>query len=131
MVGGNHHGLDQEPEELETEAPSSAHKAFSTSPEGWSNNGESHIDEVDSGGVTSPQSRERRQVDKHRLVTAVLLNKNMSEHSAKARLVVTNLPLVKDMQPSEVLQYVEAVGKGIAPLLMIRGTGVEVVTQYG
>lgn len=64
-------------------------------------------------------------------MTAVLLNRNILEFSAGARLVVTNLPLVADMHASEVLQYVEAVGEGIAPLLMIRGSGVEVVTQYG
>lgn len=96
------------------------------------------------GGPGSPQSTAvgrgsrgvggtggRRQLDKQRLMTAVLLNRNIAEYSTGARLVVTNLPLVPDMHASEVLQYVEAVGEGIAPLLMIRGAGVEVVTQYG
>lgn len=73
----------------------------------------------------------RRQLDKQRLMTAVLLNRNIVEYSSGARLVVTNLPLVADMHASEVLQYVDAVGSSIAPLLMIRGAGVEVVTQYG
>ncbi|CAN0122774.1 unnamed protein product [Ascophyllum nodosum] len=73
----------------------------------------------------------RRQLDKQRLMTAVLLNRNIMEYSSGARLVVTNLPLVADMHASEVLQYVDAVGASIAPLLMIRGSGVEVVTQYG
>lgn len=72
-----------------------------------------------------------RQLDKQRLMTAVLLNRNIVEYSSGARLVVTNLPLVADMHASEVLQYVDAVGASIAPLLMIRGAGVEVVTQYG
>lgn len=73
----------------------------------------------------------RRQLDKQRLMTAILLNRNIVEYSSGARLVVTNLPLVADMHASEVLQYVDAVGASIAPLLMIRGSGVEVVTQYG
>ena len=73
----------------------------------------------------------RRKLDKQRLMTAVLLNRNIMEYSSGARLVVTNLPLVADMHASEVLQYVDAVGASIAPLLMIRGAGVEVVTQYG
>lgn len=86
------------------------------------------------GGKTSGSGGEgagRRQLDKSRLITAVLLNRNILEYSSGARLVVTNLPLVADMHASEVLQYVDAVGAAIAPLLMIRGAGVEVVTQYG
>lgn len=83
------------------------------------------------GGAGGAGVGGRRQLDKQRLMTAVLLNRNIVEYSSGARLVVTNLPLVADMHASEVLQYVDAVGASIAPLLMIRGAGVEVVTQYG
>lgn len=90
---------------------------------GGGNGGAGSVGGVGGGG--------RKQLDKQRLMTAVLLNRNIVEYSSGARLVVTNLPLVADMHASEVLQYVDAVGSSIAPLLMIRGAGVEVVTQYG
>lgn len=98
-----------------------------TSPRGENGGGQSGGGRGGSGGVGGG----RRQLDKQRLMTAVLLNRNIVEYSSGARLVVTNLPLVADMHASEVLQYVDAVGSSIAPLLMIRGAGVEVVTQYG
>ncbi|KAG5186000.1 amino acid permease-domain-containing protein [Tribonema minus] len=66
-----------------------------------------------------------------RRMTAVLLNRHMRERSSGARLVVTNLPLVRDMAAYDVLQLWEAISEGLKPVLMIRGTGQEVITQFG
>ncbi|CAM9974315.1 unnamed protein product [Discosporangium mesarthrocarpum] len=125
-------GMGEELEELEDEAPSTKNRKRFPSGGAPSPSGNGGRNGGDSGaGAPGGGERGQKELDKHRLMTAVLLNKNIGEYSARARLVVTNLPLVRDMHPSEVLQYVEAVGDGIAPLVMIRGTGVEVVTQYG
>ncbi|CAN0276469.1 unnamed protein product [Ectocarpus sp. 6 AP-2014] len=144
-VGGRHNLPEvipgDEREELETETEAS----FDPQPnKNWDNGGSmgwGPESPPESGGAsggaakgTAPVAASaggRRQLDKQRLMTAVLLNRNIVEYSSGARLVVTNLPLVADMHASEVLQYVDAVGSSIAPLLMIRGAGVEVVTQYG
>lgn len=70
-------------------------------------------------------------IDRRRRTTALLLNRHIRHNSSAARLVVTNLPLVKDMSAYDVLAYVETICEGIAPVLMIRGTGQEVVTTFG
>jgi potassium/chloride transporter 4/5/6 len=63
-----------------------------------------------------------------RTVAAVLLNRNMRRISSRARLIVTNLPLVPDMAAIEILEYVETISDSLSPVLLIRGTGQEVVT---
>lgn len=63
--------------------------------------------------------------------TAVLLNLQIKTRSDRARLIVTNLPKVMGMKELEVLEYVEALSDGVSPVLMIRGTGAEVVTAFG
>ena len=48
-------------------------------------------------------------LEQRRHATALLLNQHMRETSSEARLVVTNLPLIADMEPFAVLAHVETI----------------------
>ncbi|KAG5188265.1 amino acid permease-domain-containing protein [Tribonema minus] len=84
------------------------------------------VEEGAGGGEGDAAALRRR-----RRLTALLLNRHMCERSGAARLVVTNLPLVRGMGARDTLKYVVAVTEGLSPVLMIRGTGQEVITQFG
>ena len=55
----------------------------------------------------------------------------MAKLSSEARLIVTNLPLMENVEPSHTVEFVEALTVGLAPTLLVRGSGHEVVTTFG
>eukprot|EP00612_Vaucheria_litorea_P007181 CAMPEP_0171472000 /NCGR_PEP_ID=MMETSP0946-20130122/1029_1 /TAXON_ID=109269 /ORGANISM="Vaucheria litorea, Strain CCMP2940" /LENGTH=935 /DNA_ID=CAMNT_0012001577 /DNA_START=34 /DNA_END=2837 /DNA_ORIENTATION=+ len=83
------------------------------------------------GGVDEGLDENNGSIQFKRKMTSILLNRHMHQHSRNARLVVTNFPLVRGMSSYDVLKYVENITENLAPVLMIRGTGQEVITQFG
>ena len=64
------------------------------------------------------------------LLTAERINRLMREHSDDCALTVVNLPLKTRMQPEHFVDYVSVLTKGIDRMLLVRGSGKEVVTSY-
>ena len=48
-----------------------------------------------------------------------------------AALVVTNLPYMTHLPPAFFVDYVDAMTDGLGAVLLVRGSGQEVVTKYG
>ncbi|EQC36452.1 hypothetical protein SDRG_05907 [Saprolegnia diclina VS20] len=63
-----------------------------------------------------------------RLVHAQLMNQHMLEHSGDASLVVVNLPRLIGVPASNFVTYVEALTQHLSAVLLVRGSGREVVT---
>ena len=63
---------------------------------------------------------------------AAILNEAIRSHSTdKARLVVTNLPLLRpDTRPMAFVNFVDTLTRDIDNVLLVRGAGNEVITQY-
>jgi len=67
-----------------------------------------------------------------RMHTAVQLNEVIVERSHEARLVIINLPGVPKSTAGEenYMEYLEVLSEGLERVLMVRGSGKEVVTMY-
>ena len=55
----------------------------------------------------------------------------VSEACSGAALVVTNLPYMTHLPPAFFVDYVDAMTDGLGAVLLVRGSGQEVVTKYG
>lgn len=62
---------------------------------------------------------------------ALALNRKMRRHSSSAALVVTNLPYMTHLPPTFFVDYVDLLTEGLETVVLIRGSGKEVVTKYG
>ena len=63
--------------------------------------------------------------------TASMLNEAIKRHSSNSNLVVTNLPLIRNDQSAEdYFNFVGTVCKGIDNVMLVRGSGAEVITVY-
>ncbi|KAJ8605380.1 hypothetical protein CTAYLR_002390 [Chrysophaeum taylorii] len=62
---------------------------------------------------------------------ALALNGKMRRHSAQAALVVTNLPYMTHLPPTFFVDYVDALTNGLDSVVLVRGSGAELVTKYG
>lgn len=56
---------------------------------------------------------------------------NGTGHSSGAALVVTNLPYMTHLPPAFFVDYVDVMTDGLGAVLLVRGSGQEVVTKYG
>jgi potassium/chloride transporter 4/5/6 len=64
------------------------------------------------------------------LDTAVKLNRHIVQRSAKASLVILNLPPPKvSASPEVYMEYIDALSQGITRVLLVRGSGREVVAM--
>ena len=79
--------------------------------------------------VESQRRAERERV-KASLLTAERINRLMRKHSDDSALTVVNLPLKTRMQPDHFVDYVCVLTKGIDRMLLVRGSGKEVVTSF-
>jgi len=68
--------------------------------------------------------------------TAMTYNQLLLEYSSNSNLVVTNMPLINlgdldtDADNTEFMEYVDVMSSGISNMLLVRGTGSEVITTY-
>ena len=62
---------------------------------------------------------------------ALALNSKMRRHSAKSALIVTNLPYMTHLPPAFFVDYVDSLTANLGAVMLVRGSGQEVVTQYG
>ncbi|KAF8370349.1 kcc-2 [Pristionchus pacificus] len=75
--------------------------------------------------------RRRRRYNVHKMHTAVKLNELMRSHSSDAKLVVVNLPGAPNSEgESFYMDFIEALTESLHRVLLVRGTGAEVVTIY-
>jgi solute carrier family 12 (potassium/chloride transporter), member 4/6 len=66
-----------------------------------------------------------------RMRTARAFNQALRQYSSRASLVVTNMPLIRpNSPPAEFFEYVDAMCSSIDNMMLVRGSGVEVVTTY-
>ncbi|KAL8569207.1 hypothetical protein ACOMHN_051887 [Nucella lapillus] len=81
-------------------------------------------------GNTDPEST--LQMDMRKMHTAVQLNRMVRERSGNTELIIINLPSVPvhtHSQPNY-MHFLEVLVEGLDRVLMIRGTGREVITMY-
>lgn len=64
--------------------------------------------------------------------TAVRLNQKLRENSEKSELVILNLPRPPRGRAGlhNYMEYLETLTEGLPRLLLVRGTGKEVITMY-
>ncbi|GMT23547.1 hypothetical protein PFISCL1PPCAC_14844, partial [Pristionchus fissidentatus] len=85
--------------------------------------------------VKEPKSADsicrRRRFNVHKMHTAVKLNELMRSHSMESQLVVVNLPGAPSTEgESFYMEFIEALTESLHRVLLVRGTGAEVVTIY-
>lgn len=83
-----------------------------------------------SESVPSYEKIQTFSIDENRLQTAKAFNSELRKYSSLANLVITNLPLIRSSKASEYLGYVDLMTKEIDNVLLIRGSGAEVITTY-
>jgi len=66
-----------------------------------------------------------------RMRTAKNFNNAIKQFSTRASLVVTNLPLIRSEEsPADFFDYVDTISDGVKNMLLVRGSGIEVITTY-
>lgn len=71
------------------------------------------------------------QEQNERMRTAKNFNNAIKQFSTRASLVVTNLPLIRSEEsPAEFFDYVDTISDGVKNMLLVRGSGIEVITTY-
>ncbi|CAJ0579474.1 unnamed protein product, partial [Mesorhabditis spiculigera] len=80
---------------------------------------------------TGDEVTRRRQYNVHKMHTAVKLNELMQRESRQAQLVIVNLPGPPDNDSDNYyLEFIEVLTEKLDRVLLVRGTGAEVVTIY-
>ncbi|RUS75819.1 hypothetical protein EGW08_016411 [Elysia chlorotica] len=77
-------------------------------------------------------SRPQIEQDIRQINTAVRMNTVMKERSASAQLVIVNLPCVPVSQKGQerYMSFLEILSSGLERVVLVRGTGGEVITVY-
>jgi len=106
-------------------ADDSVHFTFTTASSFTKLSDASSDDEVDVN-VTDSEGRLLR------MHTAVQLNKSIKTNSSEAQLVIVNCPEppANQLAQENYMQYLEVLTDGLKRVLMVRGSGKEVVTMY-
>ncbi|CAB3409718.1 unnamed protein product [Caenorhabditis bovis] len=77
------------------------------------------------------EKRRKRRYNVHKMHTAVKLNELMRDKSSEAQMVFVNLPGPPDVDSeSYYMDFIDALTEGLDRVLLVRGTGTEVVTIY-
>lgn len=78
--------------------------------------------DIESGKQENVDSNDRPE-------TSALLNRMIKKNSADANLVVTNLPFIPDeADPKEYFEFINGIVDGIDNVMLVRGSGAEVIT---
>ena len=64
------------------------------------------------------------------VATGQRLNRLIREHSGGASLVVMSLPLKRAFPPCKFVNYTQTLTRGLQRVILVRGSGREVVTTY-
>ena len=70
-------------------------------------------------------------VGEGKMLVAINFNRILREHSKKSKLVVTNMPLLSRMSANDAIVYIDTMCQDIEPVLLVRGSGEEVISTYG
>ncbi|KAK3746904.1 hypothetical protein RRG08_030315 [Elysia crispata] len=82
--------------------------------------------------IDKKSSRPQMEQDIRHINTAVRMNTVMKERSAEAQLVIVNLPCVPNSQKGQerYMTFMEILSAGLQRVVLVRGTGGEVITIY-
>jgi len=79
----------------------------------------------------APANKSQQQDNQERLRTAQSFNQALRHYSLGASLVVTNMPLIRPDKPADdFFNYVDTMCELIPNVVLVRGSGVEVITTY-
>ena len=79
----------------------------------------------------APTNKSEEQDNQERLRTAQSFNQALKHYSLGASLVVTNMPLIRtDKGADDFFNYVDTMCDRIPNVVLVRGSGVEVITTY-
>jgi hypothetical protein len=89
----------------------------------------------DSGRAKRAREALRRassfQTDQDRVRLALEMNHKILKYSKGAELVITNLPIVRDIDPMDFMGYLDALTTDLDRVMLVRGSGKEIITSYG
>lgn len=95
------------------------------------------LDEEQQQDQSSSTTNQQKVWKEKRSKTAKVFNQALHKYSQAADLIVTNMPLIRstpgsisNKNSSDFLGYVDSMTKGFDNVLLIRGSGAEVITTY-
>ncbi|VDP85190.1 unnamed protein product [Echinostoma caproni] len=80
----------------------------------------------------NPHTPSRMSENQRKLHSATRLNELLQNHSSEAALVIVNMPTPSRSEASEYyyMDYIEVLTEGLSRVLLVRGTGREVITAF-
>ncbi|KAF6778815.1 hypothetical protein AHF37_01651 [Paragonimus kellicotti] len=93
---------------------------------------EGALENASPSSAISPGLQNKRSKTKRKIHSAARLNELLRTHSSDANLVIVNMPNPSRNATSDYyyMDYVEALAEGLPCVLLVRGTGREVITAF-
>ncbi len=88
--------------------------------------------DIESGDVYDESKRQTMsRLTRERLDNAKAFNTQLRLHSSMSNLIVTNLPnAIESQHPNHFFEYIDNMCEGCENVLLIRGSGKEIITTY-